>query len=162
MELNHCVEEDMSERDGIDLVDTTSADTKKLRQLQTKSFDILWCCQIERVYKIHFSFLRQYVISAILFPPLWFCHFLFEMKITKKIDIYDKYIHIYQYGLLVCFDMCKYRIDSLWLWVSLRVTENRCVLFNSLTYVHIHIYALSTLCQGRFYPHIHLHMYIYE
>ena len=41
VELNHCVEEDMSERDGIDLVDTTSADTKKLRQLQTNSFDIL-------------------------------------------------------------------------------------------------------------------------
>ena len=27
---------------------------------------------------------------------------------NEKIDIYDKYIHIYQYGLLVCFDMCKY------------------------------------------------------
>ena len=49
-------------------------------------------------------------------------------------------------------------IDYLWLWVShlsTRQTSDRtfCILSSATT-------ALSTLCQGRLYPHIHVYLYI--
>ena len=49
------------------------------------------------------------------------------------------------------------------LGAKLRVTENRCVLFDSFTYIYIPssaTKALSTLCQGRLYPHIYVCMYV--
>ena len=49
------------------------------------------------------------------------------------------------------------------LGAKLRVTKNRYVLFDSFTYIYIlssATAALSTLCQGRRYPHIYLFIYI--
>ena len=48
--------------------------------------------------------------------------------------------------------------------MKLRVTENQCVLFDSFTYIipSCTITALSTLCQGRLYPHTYIYVYIYR
>ena len=51
------------------------------------------------------------------------------MKITKKlifkkIDIYDKYIHISQYGLLVCFDMYKYIYIYIYIYMNNTIFVN--------------------------------------
>ena len=46
------------------------------------------------------------------------------------------------------------------LGAKFRVTENRCVLFFNLCILSSATTALSTLCQGRLYPHIYI--YIWE
>ena len=50
------------------------------------------------------------------------------------------------------------------LGAKLRVTENQCVLFDSFTYIYTQLFyhsIMSTLCQGRLYPHIYYIYYIY-
>ena len=50
------------------------------------------------------------------------------------------------------------------LGAKLRVTENQCVLFDSFTYIYTQLFyhsIMSTLCQGRLYPHIYYIYFIY-
>ena len=72
----------------------------------------------------------------------------------------------YEYHIILSArqtDSCLVLSDER-LGTKLRVTENRCVLFDSFTVLYILSSAtttLSTSCQGRLYPHIYFYIYTY-
>ena len=73
-----------------------------------------------------------------------------DRKFNKNVSVRDLYIFIYIY--IYIYILYIYVLSDEHLGAKLSVTENRCILFDSFTYIYIHIYT---------YIYTHTHTYIY-
>ena len=69
-----------------------------------------------------------------------------DRKFNKNVSVRDLYIFFYIYIYILYI----YVLSDEHLGAKLSVTENRCILFDSFTYIYIHIYT-----------HTHTYIYIY-